>query len=154
MDIWKIERTFEYLHFACGTFLKMSKKWTQISGYVHFLNIPGFFLSYMGSPSKMPLAISSGPSFYIGFGFLISKYSIPGPFSLRFCHYFCNKFSPSSWLARESAKLFSQQLGSNQESIYIPTLPPHSYPLNGSSWQKEVGRSEGILYGICCPCAR
>ena len=97
-----LETTSKYLHFACGTFLKMSKKWTQISGYVHFLNIPGFFLSNMGSPSKMPLAISSGPSFYIGFGFLISKYSIPGPFSLRFCHYFCNKFSPSSWLARES----------------------------------------------------
>ena len=104
-----METTSKYLHFALATFLKMSKKRPQISLYVYFLNIPGFFSSYMGSPSKMPLAISSGPSFYIGIEFLISKYSIPGPFSLRFCHYFCNQFFPSTWLKQESVSclLFS-----------------------------------------------
>ena len=107
-----LETTSKYLHFALGTFLKMSKKRPQISLYVHFLNIPGFFLSYMGSPSKMPLAISSGPSFYIGFGFLISKYSIPGPFSLRFCHYFCNQFFPSTWLKQESVYCVRVRVGS------------------------------------------
>ena len=38
----------------------------------------------------MAPAISSGPSFYIGFWFLISKYSIPGSFSIGFCIFVCN----------------------------------------------------------------
>ena len=102
-----METTSKYLQFALNTFFKMSKKRIQISSNVYFLNIPGFFSLYMGSPSKMPLSISSGPSFYIGIGFHVSKYSIPGPFSLRFCHYVCNQFSPSSCLVHESAMIES-----------------------------------------------
>ena len=64
-----IERTFKYLHFACGTLKKMSNtlsKNVPMFENLFFSNMGTFFGLCIGSPSKMATSISFGSSFYLG----------------------------------------------------------------------------------------